>query len=116
MMPDYKANLQQETKSAILAYNMNRAQLVQTASREGGPQAVTKLEDEFTALCNADFALTQATLNESHRQYRGLMEEAAACGELLKQSIIELRATASVLDLMAKTVMRVGRVLLMLTA
>ena len=115
-MPSLKEALQQETKAAILAYNMNRAQLVQAASQEGGPKAVAKLEDEFTALCNADFALTQANLNEQHRQYQSLMDAAAASGDLLKQSLIEMQTIANVLDCMAKTVTLVGRLLLMLSA
>ena len=115
-MPNLKDTLQHETKTAILAYNMNRAQLVQAASAEGGPQAVAKLEDEFTALCNADFALTKANLNEQHRQYQGLMDAAVASGDLLKQSIIELQTIATVMDCMAKTVTLVGRLLLMLAA
>jgi len=113
-MPDLKAALQQETRSALLAYNMNRVQLVQAAAREGGPDAVAKLEDEFAALCNADFALTRTKLNENHRQYRHLMSEAAASSDLLKQSIIEMEAAASILDFMAKTVTVIGRILVML--
>ena len=113
-MPTLKEALQQETKKAILAYNMNRAKLVQAAALEGGPEAVAKLEDEFTALCNGDFSLTRATLNENHRQYQGLMAEAEASGEQLRQSIIEMQTIANILDCMAKTVALVGRLLLML--
>ena len=115
-MPDLKATLQQKTKTAILAYNMNRGQLVQAASLEGGPQAVAKLEDEFTALCNADFALMRETLNENHRQYKELMGEAVASGDLLNQSIIELQTISTVLDCIAKTVTLIGRALLILAA
>lgn len=113
-MRDMKADLQQETKTAILAYNMNRCQIAQNAAREGGAEAVEKLEAEFTALCNADFALMQARLNESHQQYQELMDEAITSGYLLKQSIIDMQSTASILDCMAKAVTLAGRVLLML--
>ena len=115
-MADLKAALKKETRSAILAYNMNRAQLVEAAAREGGAAAVAKLEDEFAALCNADFVLTRTALNAHHRQYQHLMSETAANCELLHQSIIALEATAEVLDLMAKTVTLLGRILVMLTA
>ena len=108
------AALKEETRNAILAYNMNRAQLVQTAAREGGSDAVAALEDEFTALCNADLSLTRTKLNENHRQYQNLMDEAATCAELLKDSIMEVQTTAEVLDNMAKTVTLIGRILLML--
>ena len=115
-MPDLKAALQQETKTAILAYNMNRVQLVQAASHEGGPQTVAKLEEEFTALCNADFTLARASLNANHPKYQKLMKEAVASGDLLNQSIIELQTISAVLDCMAATVTLVGRVLLLLAA
>jgi hypothetical protein len=115
-MKDLKAALQRETQGAILAYNMNRAQLVQAASREGGAEAVAKLEDEFAALCKADFAMTRARLDANHRQYETLMSEAAAYGDLLRQSIIEMESFENILDELAKTVAFLGRILLMLAA
>jgi len=113
-MRDLKTDLQQETKAAILAYNMNRIQIAQNAAREGGADAVDRLEAEFTALCNADFALAQARLNEKSSQYRQLMEEAVSSGVLLKQAIIDIQSTAVLIDCMAKTVALAGRALLML--
>ena len=115
-MADLKAELQKGTRSAILAYNMNRAQIVQAAFKEGGPEAVAQLEDEFAALCNADFSLARAALNANHRQYRHLLSEAAANCDLLHQSLIALDSAAEVLDLMGKTVTILGRLLVMLTA
>jgi hypothetical protein len=44
------------------------------------------------------------------------MCEAAAYGDLLRQSIIELETTEAILDDMAKTVAILGRILLMLAA
>jgi len=116
MTPNLMTTLQQETRSAILAYNMNRAQLVETAQREGGADAVAKLEEEFTALCNADFELTRAQLNENHPHYQTLMSEAGACADLLKDSIVEIQTLAEILDNMAKVVTLIGRILLVLAA
>lgn len=116
MTPNLMTTLQQETRSAILAYNMNRVQLMEAAQREGGADAVAKLEEEFAALCNADFALTRAKLNENHRQYQTLMSEAGACADLLKDAIVELQTIAEVLDTMAKAVTIIGRALLVLAA
>ena len=115
-MQDLKTRLQQETQTAILAYNMNRVQLVQTALREGGPEAAAKLEDEFVALCNAEHQLTRAELNENHRQYQSLMEDAVENGNLLQASILEMQTIGNIVDVMAKTVTLIGRILLVLAA
>jgi len=115
-MPDLKAELQTKTRTAILAYNMNRVQLVQTALQEGGREAVSRLEDEFVALCNAEHELTRTELNQNHPQYQSLMEDAVENGNLLQASILELQNIDNILDVMAKTVALVGRVLLVLAA
>lgn len=113
-MQDLKTALQQEMHTAILAYNMNRVQLVQTALNEGGPEAVAQLEDQFVALCNAEHQLTQTALNENHPHYQRLMTDAVESGNLLQESILEMQALDNILDVMAKTVTLVGRILLML--
>ena len=108
--------LRAELRDAILGYNMNRAQLVEEANRQGGPAAAARLEDEFVALCNADLALAKAQLNESHPQYDALVSEATDCALQLKHDLIGLETFSTVLDAMALTVTVIGRLLLMAAA
>lgn len=113
-MTSLKKTLQQRTQAAVLAYNTNRSRLVKEAAKSGGAEAVAVIEEEYTALCNAAFALKRAALKRNHRRYRRLLSEATESVSHTQHLIEEAAAISAVLDGMAKAVTLLGRVLLLL--
>lgn len=113
-MASLKGTLLQRTRAAIRAYNSQRAHLIKEAVAMGDMEAAAALEEEFTALCNAAFALQRAKLKHSHRRYRQVLTEATASVTLAQELIRESAATATVLDGLATAVTLLGRTLLLL--
>mgnify|MGYP001171031597 CR=1 FL=1 len=113
-MASLKGTLLQRTRSAIRAYNVQRARLVKEAAESGGAEAAAVLEEEFDALCNAVFALQRASLKRNHRRYGRLLAEATEGVTRARELIQDAASASTVLDGLAKAVTLVGRALLLL--
>jgi hypothetical protein len=113
--PDQKVVLQGGIKSDVETYNKKRSQILKKAYEEGGPEAVASLEDEYVALCNADFELTRHELQVNHPKYAELLGNATVCTKTLQSSMDKLDTTVKVLDCMSKLVNVIGRILILLS-
>jgi hypothetical protein len=111
-----QAALAKEMQTALDSYDIQRAALLDRAFKEGGADAVLKLEDEHQALRDALFELMSRQLLANSAKFPSLLDDTIAAAKAITSSIDKLTSIAKVLGNITQVVNLVGRLVVLFGA
>jgi hypothetical protein len=104
-------DLKSKLSDIISSYNSNRATILAKALKDGGVDAVNKLEQGSGAIRDAYFEILRAQLDDNNAEYSSLAQAALNETTSLQISITQLNTINEIIDNSGKVISAVGRLL-----